>query len=312
MIFCSPHGVGEVPPVVLVFAAICLFLYQCLDALDGKQARRTGSASPLGELFDHGCDAVSTGFVSLCIAVALGLGANQNALFAFGISSPLLYYCFHWRAYCSGRLVFGKVDVTEAQWLSILIFLTSAWYGVAFWSQEIYGYTYRGVLLTAYFIYGFYFLVNIMYHVLVIGGCGRNYTTVANSSVLSPFAPLAIVLFLAYRCRSGSYEDLFERLPLLFLSVYMLVVAKLSCRLVVAMMTRSSLVKMDSSMLALLLILASEYVPTSLLPESTGLFLAFTYALVDFFKYSTSVVRQIADYLGIYCLTLGKPTSRNR
>jgi len=32
-----------------------------MDSIDGKQARRTNTASPLGELFDHGCDAVSTG-----------------------------------------------------------------------------------------------------------------------------------------------------------------------------------------------------------------------------------------------------------
>jgi phosphatidylglycerophosphate synthase len=38
-----------------------LFIYQTLDAIDGKQARRTKSNSPLGELFDHGCDGVSTG-----------------------------------------------------------------------------------------------------------------------------------------------------------------------------------------------------------------------------------------------------------
>lgn len=29
-------------------------MYQSLDAIDGKQARRTGSSGPLGELFDHG------------------------------------------------------------------------------------------------------------------------------------------------------------------------------------------------------------------------------------------------------------------
>lgn len=34
-------------------------MQQTLDALDGKQARRTGSSSSFGELFDHGCDAVS-------------------------------------------------------------------------------------------------------------------------------------------------------------------------------------------------------------------------------------------------------------
>lgn len=34
-----------------------------MDAIDGKQARRTNSSSPLGELFDHGCDSLSTGIV---------------------------------------------------------------------------------------------------------------------------------------------------------------------------------------------------------------------------------------------------------
>ena len=37
--------------------ALATFIYQTFDACDGKQARRTGSSSPLGQLFDHGCDA---------------------------------------------------------------------------------------------------------------------------------------------------------------------------------------------------------------------------------------------------------------
>ena len=36
-----------------------MFIYQTLDAIDGKQARRTGSSNALGELFDHGCDSLS-------------------------------------------------------------------------------------------------------------------------------------------------------------------------------------------------------------------------------------------------------------
>jgi len=31
-----------------------------MDAIDGKQARRTGMASALGEMFDHGCGGFST------------------------------------------------------------------------------------------------------------------------------------------------------------------------------------------------------------------------------------------------------------
>lgn len=34
--------------------ALGLWLYSTFDNIDGKQARRTGSSSPLGQLFDHG------------------------------------------------------------------------------------------------------------------------------------------------------------------------------------------------------------------------------------------------------------------
>jgi phosphatidylglycerophosphate synthase len=39
--------------------AFCISTYLNLDSIDGKQARRTGTSSPLGELFDHGCDAIN-------------------------------------------------------------------------------------------------------------------------------------------------------------------------------------------------------------------------------------------------------------
>ena len=51
----------QAPAWAHILAAAGVFIYQTLDSIDGKQARRTNTASPLGELFDHGCDAVSTG-----------------------------------------------------------------------------------------------------------------------------------------------------------------------------------------------------------------------------------------------------------
>ena len=66
----TPHLSSHAPPLLYIQApswayllcAVGLFVYQALDATDGKQARRTNSSSPLGELFDHGCDSVSTGW----------------------------------------------------------------------------------------------------------------------------------------------------------------------------------------------------------------------------------------------------------
>ena len=54
MVYYSPTLDQEAPSWVYLLAAVCVFLYQTLDAIDGKQARRTGTSSPLGQLFDHG------------------------------------------------------------------------------------------------------------------------------------------------------------------------------------------------------------------------------------------------------------------
>jgi len=51
---------------------ITILIYQNLDNLDGKQARKTRiniyyieSSSPLGMLFDHGTDAISAFFLGM-------------------------------------------------------------------------------------------------------------------------------------------------------------------------------------------------------------------------------------------------------
>jgi ethanolaminephosphotransferase len=55
----SPYFNDEVPRWVFLVNATCMFFYQTMDNCDGKQARRTGTSSPLGDLFDHGCDALT-------------------------------------------------------------------------------------------------------------------------------------------------------------------------------------------------------------------------------------------------------------
>ena len=64
----------EIPLWLAALFSCCLFIYQTMDAIDGKQARRTGSSSPLGQLFDHGCDAITTSVVisMFCQATLLG------------------------------------------------------------------------------------------------------------------------------------------------------------------------------------------------------------------------------------------------
>lgn len=48
--YYSPDFDGNPPDWVLLLASYCTFAYYTLDCMDGKQARRTGSSSPLGQL----------------------------------------------------------------------------------------------------------------------------------------------------------------------------------------------------------------------------------------------------------------------
>ncbi|XP_077516831.1 choline/ethanolaminephosphotransferase 1-like isoform X9 [Amblyomma americanum] len=136
LVWYSPTATQEVPRWAFVLCALGLFVYQTLDACDGKQARRTGTNSPLGELFDHGCDSISTVFVALAVCIAVKLGSYPAWMFFQCFVAISLFYCAHWQTYVSGTLRFGKFDVTEAQFAVMLIHIVSAVFGPDIWATK--------------------------------------------------------------------------------------------------------------------------------------------------------------------------------
>ena len=65
---------GVQPAWQFVLSGVTLWAYSTMDNMDGKQARRTGSGSSLGLLFDHGCDAINAGVLSattFCCALSV-------------------------------------------------------------------------------------------------------------------------------------------------------------------------------------------------------------------------------------------------
>ncbi|XP_023723077.1 choline/ethanolaminephosphotransferase 1 isoform X6 [Cryptotermes secundus] len=136
LVWYSPDAKAEAPRWACFVCALGLFVYQSLDAIDGKQARRTGTSNPLGELFDHGCDSISTVFVALSACIAVQLGYYPTWMFFQCFCAMTLFYCAHWQTYVSGTLRFGKIDVTEAQISIIVIHLMSAIFGPSVWMMK--------------------------------------------------------------------------------------------------------------------------------------------------------------------------------
>ena len=68
-------------PWVCILDGVLLLTYQTLDNLDGKQARRTGSSSSLGQFFDHGCDAITGCLELMKVSMVLGFGITGKTFF---------------------------------------------------------------------------------------------------------------------------------------------------------------------------------------------------------------------------------------
>ncbi|KAJ7425727.1 Choline/ethanolaminephosphotransferase 1 [Willisornis vidua] len=136
LVWYCPTATEQAPPWAYIACACGLFIYQSLDAIDGKQARRTNSSTPLGELFDHGCDSLSTVFVVLGTCIAVQLGTNPDWMFFCCFAGTFMFYCAHWQTYVSGTLRFGLIDVTEVQLFIMAMHALAAAAGAALWQAR--------------------------------------------------------------------------------------------------------------------------------------------------------------------------------
>jgi ethanolaminephosphotransferase len=67
---------GVIPGWVIFSVGALYFAYQCLDNMDGKQARRTKTSSPLGMAFDHGIDSFVSWIMCMTLAKIIQIGTN--------------------------------------------------------------------------------------------------------------------------------------------------------------------------------------------------------------------------------------------
>ena len=123
---------GVIPPWACFFSAFCYLIYQILDNIDGKQARRTNSSSALGLLVDHGTDSCTTFFITCGLGSILGLDSiHQFILLWIMIIVP--FYLNNWEQYVTGELSLPCINgINEG---TFLIFILESLIG--FMGQDI-------------------------------------------------------------------------------------------------------------------------------------------------------------------------------
>lgn len=134
----DPYLLGNAPGWVYINAAICLQVYAVLDAADGKQARRLSVSSPLGQIFDHGCDAVNLLFIIICSCSAAGFGIGQLTALTLSILYSV-FVCAQLVEYQSNILLAGSkfFGVTETMILVSAFLLLTGLKGSKAWAIDV-------------------------------------------------------------------------------------------------------------------------------------------------------------------------------
>ncbi|XP_048480925.1 cholinephosphotransferase 1 isoform X3 [Plutella xylostella] len=307
LVWYSPDAKSDPPRWACFLCALGVFIYQSLDAIDGKQARRTGSQSPLGELFDHGCDSISTVFIAVGACTAVRLGEYPTWMFFQCFCAMTLFYCAHWQAYVTGTLKMGRIDVTEAQYSIILIHLVSAILGPQIWSVQVPPLHVEFIVvsncalvsLAAYLIVGYARLITR-------GGVGKNGSTVAGTSILSPVIPFSLVVVPAFIIFQKSESLVYETHPILYILTFGMVAAKVTNRLVVAHMTKSEMQYYDWSLLGPAMLFLNQYFNNAI-PEYYVLWLANIWVCVDLVRYCGQICTEICEHLKIHLFKIPFP-----
>lgn len=306
MLFCADAR-GQAPSWCYYLCAGGLFTYQALDAIDGKQARRTNSSSPLGELFDHGCDALTIVFVVIGVCMMVELGSTPWLLFVECFATMFVYYSAHWQAYCSGIIHFSWFDVTEAQLLIILMHILTGLFGTSIWQAEILstGLPYKTIPAVCSVVAALTVCAGYFHVILMRGGVGKNGSTIAGTSVLSPVFPIGILIFCAYCFWKTSATGIFEHHPVLFVLTYGMSACKLSNKLVISCISCSEMELWDSSFMGPIIVLVNQYF--SVIDDYPALWFCFIFCTADMIVYSVKLCAVICDYFNIHCFKIKMP-----
>lgn len=120
-----------------VYTGICVFVYQTMDNMDGKQARKTGSSSPFGMIFDHGCDAINAIVTPIATCGIFGTGINIKIWFPF-MCALLPFYLQTWEEYYTGEMNLAILNGPSEGLIGLCICcIVSAVFGAEWWHTSI-------------------------------------------------------------------------------------------------------------------------------------------------------------------------------
>ncbi|KII93135.1 hypothetical protein PLICRDRAFT_99893 [Plicaturopsis crispa FD-325 SS-3] len=303
-----------------------LFLYQSFDAIDGKQARRTGMAGPLGEMFDHGCDAINTTLEVILAARALNLGRSWWTVIS-QIASLANFYLTTWEEYHTGQLYLAEFSgPVEGIIIVCVIYTISGLYGPAFWDNSIW--TVTGLDQVVPDILAYVPDAKLNEAFMLFGAVGLGYNIIssylnvhkAHKSALRPLLrlipfPFSAALQVVWLYCAGS-TLVHSSLLVPFLCAWGLQFAHQVGRMILAHVTKTAFPLWDWMWLWSIIGALDAALPAllgrpSIIQATAGgaavyVWLTLALSLAAYIRFCTLVIGDITEYMGIACFTVRK------
>lgn len=298
-LYCCPNGTDEVPVGVTLWALFGLFGFQTLDNVDGIQARRTKSSNALGELFDHGLDAISVVWVTLIGVCAVGMGKWPYIMIVvcFLTVTRFAYIACAWQPYATGVVRFYAIDGTDGQVFIMSVLGATALLGLEFWKTILFGsVTFGGFISVVGCCVSLVSCPSIFYKFLNSERKGAFWT---------PFCPLLFIFTSEICIAVNSETRILENHPVLYTLVFSLMISKIATKLMIAAMCESSMEFFDIIFLLPLMLLLNQ-LSGMIFPEDKLLWFSLGFICVTLAYYWFRVVSEICQQTGWYIFKINK------
>uniref|UniRef100_A0A7N9DC10 Dynein regulatory complex subunit 1 n=1 Tax=Macaca fascicularis TaxID=9541 RepID=A0A7N9DC10_MACFA len=282
------------------------------DGVDGKQARRTNSSTPLGELFDHGLDSWSCVYFVVTVYSIFGRGSTGVSVFVLYLLLWVVLFSFilsHWEKYNTG-ILFLPWGYDISQVTISFVYIVTAVVGVEAWYEPfLFNFLYRDLFTSM--IIGCALCVTLPMSLLNFFRSYKNNTLKHNSvyeAVVPLFSPcLLFILSTAWILWSPS--DILELHPRVFYFMVGTAFANSTCQLIVCQMSSTRCPTLNWLLVPLFLVVLVVNLGVASYVESILLYTLTTAFTLAHIHYGVRVVKQLSSHFQIYPFSLRKPNS---
>ncbi|XP_021701606.1 ethanolaminephosphotransferase 1 isoform X3 [Aedes aegypti] len=228
---------NPIPGWVWIVAGINLFVAYTLDGIDGKQARRTGTSGPLGELFDHGVDSYSTLLIPVYVFSLFGMVDLPPIRMHFVMLNAYLnFYLPHVEKYITG-VMFLPWGYDFLMWGVSLTMAATGIFGPEIWQVPIFGVKPCVMFEVALYVSGL-----LTSHPIIAYNIYKSYRDKTGKmrpfrEAVRPLVPLFSLAIVSTIWAFFSPNSIVNLEPRMFIVLSGTVFSNINCRLIVAQMT---------------------------------------------------------------------------